>query len=319
MICKDNHKVFDNSLELVYKYDQVPHRKNAGKPWKDGFSIESCYPLTNNLDDEEYCFFLNPHINQGDGLVIFTRPSVMNQSLEYQFNLASDTRTTSAVQLISMPEKGGIGALASRSLLTGERVTQGRAVAIVSAEPVVYQSGNLPAIRKIAVDLLPLHSRRKVALMIGSGETEAEWISNAFDVNSFSIKLGDGHSHFALISGEPTRLNHACRPNTQFYMNTETLEVFMHALKPIKAGEELTISYHRMDAIFKDRQTDLKDTYNFDCQCSYCSMSKEKIEESDNRIRRIYELRDGLLSKTIQISKSIENELIDLYEKVNIQ
>ncbi|KAI8447858.1 hypothetical protein BY996DRAFT_8429327 [Phakopsora pachyrhizi] len=106
-------------------------------------------------------------INQGDGLVIFTRPSVINQSLEYQFNLASDTRTTSAVQLILMPKKGGIGALASRSLLTGERVTQGQAVAIVLVKPVVYQSGNIPARRKIAVDLLPLHSRRKVALMIG--------------------------------------------------------------------------------------------------------------------------------------------------------
>ncbi|KAI8461508.1 hypothetical protein BY996DRAFT_6408573 [Phakopsora pachyrhizi] len=106
-------------------------------------------------------------INQGDGLVIFSRPSAMNQSLEYQFNLASDTRTTSAVQLISMPKKGGIGALASRSLLTGERVTQGQAVAIVLAKPIVYQSGNLLAIRKITVDLLPLHYRRKVALMIG--------------------------------------------------------------------------------------------------------------------------------------------------------
>ncbi|CAH7669419.1 hypothetical protein BY996DRAFT_7717428 [Phakopsora pachyrhizi] len=318
MTCNYKDHVFDNSDGLVYKYDRVPPQEPLGKPWRDGFAVVSCHALTNDPEEEKFCFFLNPEINQGNGLVVFTRPSTMIQSLEGQINLERDTLSTSAVQLVSMPEKGGVGALASRSIMAGERVTQDRALAVVSVEDAVYQSGNLWKIRKMAIDMLPLHSRRRVALMIGSGKSEEEWISNAFDVNSFTARLGNGVTHFALISGEPTRLNHACRPNTAFYFNGATLEVFMHALKPIKAGEELTVSYHRMDRTFEERQKDLKRNYEFDCRCSHCSMSEVEILESDKRIRRIDQIRDAIMNKKVNITKSLEDEMTELYEKEDL-
>jgi SET domain-containing protein len=38
-------------------------------------------------------------------------------------------------------------------------------------------------------------------------------------------------------------MNHDCRPNADYYFDPETLAQHIHAIRPIAAGEEITISY----------------------------------------------------------------------------
>ncbi|KAJ9454317.1 Histone-lysine N-methyltransferase ATXR2 [Diplonema papillatum] len=66
--------------------------------------------------------------------------------------------------------------------------------------------------------------------------------------------------------------NHSCVPNIQVSYgddNDETLLVY--ALRDIKKGEELCISYIDEDADFKTRQEQLKDHYLFTCACPKCT------------------------------------------------
>lgn len=39
------------------------------------------------------------------------------------------------------------------------------------------------------------------------------------------------------------RINHDCRPNADYYFDPESLTQYVHALRPIVEGEEITITY----------------------------------------------------------------------------
>lgn len=46
-----------------------------------------------------------------------------------------------------------------------------------------------------------------------------------------------------LTSRLVSRLNHDCRPNADYHWDPETLTQHIHAVRPIAAGEEITVSY----------------------------------------------------------------------------
>lgn len=46
-----------------------------------------------------------------------------------------------------------------------------------------------------------------------------------------------------------SRMNHACRPNAVYYFDPEQATMEIHAVRPIAAGEEITVSYLRWVAI----------------------------------------------------------------------
>eukprot|EP01064_Diplonema_japonicum_P031740 TRINITY_DN5769_c0_g4_i1.p1 TRINITY_DN5769_c0_g4~~TRINITY_DN5769_c0_g4_i1.p1 ORF type:complete len:416 (+),score=89.84 TRINITY_DN5769_c0_g4_i1:45-1250(+) len=66
--------------------------------------------------------------------------------------------------------------------------------------------------------------------------------------------------------------NHSCEPNIQVMYsddNDETLVV--HAIREIKKGDELCISYIDEDASYNTRQEQLRDHYLFTCICPKCT------------------------------------------------
>ena len=65
-----------------------------------------------------------------------------------------------------------------------------------------------------------------------------------------------------------SRFNHSCRPNAQYFWNVDTNTRDVRALRKIKRGEEITLCYFpSMIGSREERQTQLKDTFNFDCNC----------------------------------------------------
>lgn len=42
-----------------------------------------------------------------------------------------------------------------------------------------------------------------------------------------------------------SRMNHDCRPNAAYHFDPETAMMEVHAVRPIAAGEEITVSYIR--------------------------------------------------------------------------
>jgi hypothetical protein len=65
-------------------------------------------------------------------------------------------------------------------------------------------------------------------------------------------------------------MNHSCAPNAVTVSNASDFTLSVAALKPLKKGEELCISYTDESQAFWDRQTYLKQRYLFVCTCPKC-------------------------------------------------
>jgi SET domain-containing protein len=62
-------------------------------------------------------------------------------------------------------------------------------------------------------------------------------------------------------------VNHSCLPNAHNSWNSDAKWETIHAIRYIKPGEEITISYDKGGSS-DFRRTYLKDALGFDCNCS---------------------------------------------------
>lgn len=67
----------------------------------------------------------------------------------------------------------------------------------------------------------------------------------------------------------------------------------IHALRDIKAGEEIAISYANLQAS-ATRRAHLKNTFGFDCKCSLCSLPAPELQKSDARRDRMEQLDEAI-------------------------
>jgi hypothetical protein len=127
-------------------------------------------------------------------------------------------------------------------------------------------------------------------------------IEDIMKTNAFSCQMHDGGEDEAYMCLFPSvaRINHACRPNAHARFMPKTLLMEIKALRDIKVGEEIGISYGRVDLKFQERQRLYKDGWNFECSCDMCTASQYAIAGSDQRRARFAQLRKMLENLTPQ-------------------
>jgi hypothetical protein len=119
---------------------------------------------------------------------------------------------------------------------------------------------------------------------------EASLIS-IFQINCMELDKG------AAIFPHAARFNHACNPNATFSWNSAIGKETIHAMKDIKVGEEITISYCDMIHERELRKWELKH-YGFVCDCRSCESDEngevgEWAEGSAERRFRLGELESA--------------------------
>nr|KAF7413254.1 hypothetical protein H0235_013105 [Vespula pensylvanica] len=98
-------------------------------------------------------------------------------------------------------------------------------------------------------------------------------VSGIFNTNSFETIVVQDKDHYTSLRGlypMGALLNHACVPNTRHHYDSQQ-QLYVIAVRPISAGEEITMTYIDLfwDTILR-RQV-LNITKNFFCRCSRCS------------------------------------------------
>ncbi|KAG6860508.1 hypothetical protein C0995_010332 [Termitomyces sp. Mi166 len=66
-----------------------------------------------------------------------------------------------------------------------------------------------------------------------------------------------------------SRINHSCTPNVSYFFDPPSFSLRLHAVRPIKAGEELFINYTGITVPTAKRQENLR-PYGFQCACDAC-------------------------------------------------
>ncbi|KAK7460841.1 hypothetical protein VKT23_008770 [Stygiomarasmius scandens] len=125
----------------------------------------------------------------------------------------------------------------------------------------------------------------------GSGPLFGISMTNSFALGDYYEPEIPGYPEVATrYSGtcnEISRVNHSCRPNTQGDWDSPTFSFQLRASKPIKKGEEITLTYisDRVVEPTSERQRQLA-SYGFTCTCEACS----NPEISDPRSNALKEL-----------------------------
>ncbi|KDR71841.1 hypothetical protein GALMADRAFT_213677 [Galerina marginata CBS 339.88] len=134
----------------------------------------------------------------------------------------------------------------------------------------------------------------------GAGEDEKKYES-IMRVNALAIELAipegnaqEEHAELKTHKGmflNTSRINHSCSPNAKWEWDLNTYSLVVTAVRPIDAGEEITIAYVPPLLPYHVRRDNLHAMYGFNCVCLTCirlagdSNSEEKfierVRESD--------------------------------------
>lgn len=106
-------------------------------------------------------------------------------------------------------------------------------------------------------------------------------------------------------------INYSCLPNAHNSWNSDTKCETIHAIRFIKEGEEITISYDK-GGLSISRRAYLKDAFGFDCNCSLCILSLADLQASDARRCQI-QLLDNAIGDPERVMKRLEESLADCY------
>ncbi|KAI1483512.1 SET domain-containing protein [Daldinia eschscholtzii] len=239
-----------------------------------------------------YCVYSNSQHGNG-GISLITTPEtaastveILNDSGYTHLKHFVNSSAEPAYEVADIPGKGK-GVVATRHIKRAEAIMADWAALIVGLDfPTSITRAEGYRLLHKAVDQLADPDR--VLSLAYSSAFSGDIVEDILRTNSFSFTLAD-ESHMALYP-DVSRVNHACRPNSYIRFTPSTLAVSVVALRDIKPGEEITITYVPLGNTRDERQEALQ-KWGFECTCSLCTASKTEIAVSDYRRAKIKALR----------------------------
>ncbi|PSS28173.1 hypothetical protein M430DRAFT_32646 [Amorphotheca resinae ATCC 22711] len=209
----------------------------------------------------------------------------MASSIETGADTGSGTAATALWRLETIPGKGK-GLVATGDISPG--------TLILSDAPLIT-TDVIKSIESTEQDLaralkaLPKESQRAY-LSLHNNYPGKNPLSNIVRSNGYPLGPGsDVGGVFANVS----RINHSCRPNAKHSWNPTLQKQTVYAIRPIAAGEELSLSY-LSGGTYSERQEQLKNLFGFSCACELCTLPPDDRRASDNRIRRAQKLNESI-------------------------
>lgn len=273
--------------------------------------------------EKRYCVHTTSKF-RGGGLSIISTPEAAEAASKAFFHARKHAHYPHDewLEVKDIPGKGK-GIVAKELLKKGKIIMVDAARVITSSQvPFHVQPAEGLALYNSAVDRLPSKDRALVlALDSNKNGTGADGIlkTNSFGCLFPDGNEGDGEGYlclFPLVS----RINHACRPNANAKFMPRTLLMEIKALREIQPGEEISISYGRVDLKHAERQDLYQKGWDFTCTCSLCTADPYAIMGSDQRRTRFAWLRkqlSSLTSETFDAQQVIawEKEVLEISEK----
>ncbi|KAH6654073.1 hypothetical protein BKA67DRAFT_604491 [Truncatella angustata] len=230
-------------------------------------------------------------------------------------------------RVAEVPGKG-LGLIATQNIELGDHIMSTTASVMIDYN-VFYDTTaqQLIDMEVAAVRYLPDKHRRtflNLSTHDHAGDYEAQVskviLTNSFDIPSsgfITYEEDSEENNFYTVFPEISRMNHDCRPNADYYFDPETFAQHIHAVRPITAGEEITISYIDTVQTQQGRLARLNHSWHFPCSCSSCTQNKYLTAASDARIRQIQVVRKQLQDwgPHSQATTAMAELLISLYRQ----
>ncbi|KAF2032720.1 SET domain-containing protein [Setomelanomma holmii] len=274
-----------------------------------------------NKPNIQYCTYTTSTSRTNHGLSIISTPTAAD-AISSAFPHAASARHVPAKRLdVRLIPGKGYGLVATQPIPRGATILLDSPRIIAAARfPTHVQRAEGAELFAQALKRLPAADRELVfALDKSLGGTEIEDIMKT---NAFACQLDDGGVEDAYMCLFPSvaRINHACRPNAHARFIPRSLVMEVKALRNIEAGEEIGISYGRVDLKYAERKKLYEEGWNFTCTCDMCMAQEYVRKGSDQRRARFAKLRkklEGLTAETYDAQQIVvwEKEVMELSAK----
>ncbi|KAH8766205.1 hypothetical protein F5883DRAFT_556711 [Diaporthe sp. PMI_573] len=240
----------------------------------------------------KYCLYNSTRFAGGRGVAAITTAENVATLREvgdllYEFEVSFNNDDENLPFHVAEVEGKGNGVVANHRLARGDPVMAHTPVFLIhqgfKEEP--DQAGQHHLL-DLALESLP---DKTADLFMGqmAHNPDEHPVAARLTTNAFRLDLGgDDGQHYGAFP-EVGKTNHDCRPNAAYYVDESTLMHITTAVRPIEAGEEITITYLDPLAPHADRQERAQSHWGFACTCPHCSAPADEVAESDKRLKEL--------------------------------
>ncbi|KAF2451651.1 SET domain-containing protein [Karstenula rhodostoma CBS 690.94] len=219
----------------------------------------------------------------------------------------------------------GKGVIAKREIKKGDMILLDSPAIVSSARlPLHVTPSEGSELLETAASKLPREDYDTIMAL--DKPSEITGLDTILKTNSFSCQFNDGGvgDEYLCLFPQVSRINHACQPNANAKFIPRTLLMEIRALRDIPPGQEITISYGKVDLKYAERQRLYNENWGFKCTCNLCASGIYKIAESDWRRERFAQLHDQLetlTAETYDTERIIqwENEVFEISETEGLE
>lgn len=277
---------FKSNITTSLEEARLTASKQANFPWT--FWPE-CFSNENTTD--AYCLFSDQTFANGRGIFIITTEPLAYGMLQKQAfrNPKSLSRSNQHAnppfEQHEFPIKGR-GLIANKTLFRGDQIFA--STPLLLTDPDAYKLAEPERLDLLyrGVETLPEASRELFWELLG--HFKGDPVDDRINTNNFEVVVDDISQ--AALFPEIAMLNHDCRPNAAYFWDEETFTHYVHAMRTIQPGEEITISYIDSEKPRAHRMRRLERNWGFKCDCSACTAHPSLTAESDARLNHITQL-----------------------------
>ncbi|KAI1170544.1 hypothetical protein F4777DRAFT_108202 [Nemania sp. FL0916] len=303
------------SVNIISSYNTTQDRDGLSQR-RIAADMESDVWKTLRSCSAKYCIYTNKNF-YGEAISVITTAHDRGRIGKIRAPEAISKSDRELAKVVEIPGKGR-GLVATRTIRRGERIMASRPAFLVHRD--IFREVALEDIYSLvdtAVNSLP--TSRKDAYLAQAGTMGGHKALDILFTNAFQISLGEHDGFHYANFPEVSILNHDCRPNLAFFID-KSLTHYTHAVRDIKPGEELTISYLDALQVRSVRQERVQHLLGFSCSCPQCALPKKESDASDRRLFAISQMRDKLSDlQSKGTSLAVIEEYVALYRTERLE
>jgi hypothetical protein len=284
-----------------------------GLPWT--FWPE-CFANEKTVD--AFCVFSDEKFASGRGIFIVATEPMAHKILQKPAFAdpkaleRANQHANPPFEQFEFPGKGR-GLVANKTLFRGDQIFASTPLLMTDPNTWYLSESDRLSLLYRGVETLPKASRESFWALLD--HFKGDPVDDRISTNNFEVEI-NGVPQQALMP-EIAMLNHDCRPNAAYFWDEEDLTHYVHALRTIQPGEEITISYIESETDRTSRLTKLETNWGFKCGCSACTAHPAMTAESDTRIVQIKEMIANLndWKESSSATPEMAELMLSLYEQ----